>query len=174
MIFSCSQACCDTDKWMTQVTIPRSKKNNVQDLQLTNALVFSPKSLSRQWKMNLSASCPLQMKAIGDQLINGTVFHSCETVITKGIETEIDLGKTTLLAWQGHKTTKEVIYYCYSLKKGYGHFSNYFSYSRLLTFSQIACPLYWPLYKIDSYLHFFLCSLWWNIRQTENKMHLSL
>lgn len=73
----------------------------------------------------------------------------------KGLK-QTHLRKTTLLAWQGHKTTKEVIYYCYSLMKGYGHLSNYFSYLGLLTFSQIACPLYWPLYKIDSYLHFFV------------------
>lgn len=87
VIFSYSWACCDTDKWMTQVTIPRSKKNNVQDLRLTNISFFSSKSLSQRWKMNLSASCLLQMKAIRDQLINGTIFHSCESVITKGIET---------------------------------------------------------------------------------------
>lgn len=40
VIFSCSWACCDTDKWMTQATIPRSKKNNLRDLWLTNITGF--------------------------------------------------------------------------------------------------------------------------------------
>lgn len=75
--------------------------------------------------------------------------------LQKGSKHRIDSGKTTLLAWQGHKITKEVIYYCYSLKRGYNHLSNYLSSLGLLTFSQIACHLYWPLYKIDRYLHYF-------------------
>lgn len=82
VISSCSLAYCDTDKRMTQATIPRRNKNNIQ-----MPLGFAPKNHSKQRKMNLSASCPLHMQIISDQLMNGAIFHSCETVITKGIET---------------------------------------------------------------------------------------
>jgi len=49
-------------------------------------LFFTPKNLSEQRKMNPSASCPLHIQIISDQLTNGAIFHSCEAVITKGIE----------------------------------------------------------------------------------------
>lgn len=60
------------------------------------SLVFAPKNHSEQRKMNLSASCPLHMQIISDQLMNGAIFHSCETVITKGIETQNRLRKDHL------------------------------------------------------------------------------
>lgn len=48
--------------------------------------VFSQEAL-RTENMNLGASFPLHMQIISDQLMNDSIFHSHETVITKGIET---------------------------------------------------------------------------------------
>lgn len=50
-------------------------------------LIVVRNNLLVQRKMNLSASFPLHMQIISDQLMNGGIFHSCEIVITKGIET---------------------------------------------------------------------------------------
>lgn len=52
-------------------------------------LSFAPKKHSEQRKMNLSASCPLHLQITSDQLMNDAIFHSCEPVITKEIETEL-------------------------------------------------------------------------------------